>query len=371
MSESTSDLLFVTVPEQVAAGFDAFPLDPGIPLPVDTGGVGEDWDEGNLSWELVLAGIIKLLVQQPDHEDAEYYRALALAANPELIKELSEAGIAAVRQDNWELSQEVFGAMVALDPAGHAGRANLAALAEQRGDAAERHGDAQGAAAHYAAARDQYAELLSSGEELPAHIHLNAGAFFFKTGDYATAARQLEEVIARGTDAATEPQHVEIAQDILTQIEHQHLADRLFTDARRLITSGQEAAGIQKTQEFLETHPDSWRGWFLLGWAYRRRQEYAEARAAFERAIEHGGDAADLYNEHAICLIELGDGSGAERSLRRALELDPENLKIVSNFGVLELHRGNTARAREFFQSVLALDPDDAVAASYLRQLEE
>ncbi len=79
----------------------------------------------------------------------------------------------------------------------------------------------------------------------------------------------------------------------------------------------------------------------------------------------------DPLNELAICLMELGDLAAAERTLRAALAVEPENTKIISNLGVVAMRRERDEEARGFFRTVLELDPDDPVARRYLDSLEK
>jgi Flp pilus assembly protein TadD len=64
--------------------------------------------------------------------------------------------------------------------------------------------------------------------------------------------------------------------------------------------------------------------------------------------------------------MELGDLSGAGKELETALREDPENVKIISNLGVLAGKAGDREKAAAFFRTVLELAPDDPVARAYL-----
>jgi len=64
--------------------------------------------------------------------------------------------------------------------------------------------------------------------------------------------------------------------------------------------------------------------------------------------------------------MECGDLKGARRELEAALRLDPENIKIISNLGVLAVKSGNDVEAAAFFRAVHEIDPEDAIANKYL-----
>jgi Tfp pilus assembly protein PilF len=64
--------------------------------------------------------------------------------------------------------------------------------------------------------------------------------------------------------------------------------------------------------------------------------------------------------------MELGDYRAARRELETALREDPENVKIISNLGVLAKKQGDDEEAAGFFRAVLELEPEDPIAREYL-----
>jgi tetratricopeptide (TPR) repeat protein len=138
-----------------------------------------------------------------------------------------------------------------------------------------------------------------------------------------------------------------------------------YTEAYRLISDGDEEAGMGKLRKFLERHPDSWNGWFMLGWALRRLKRWKDAAACFHKSVEAGGLCPDTSNELAICLMEGGDYDGARRQLESALSEDAENTKLISNLAVLELRTGHEPEAAALFRRVLDIDPNDPIAARF------
>ena len=103
----------------------------------------------------------------------------------------------------------------------------------------------------------------------------------------------------------------------------------------------------------------------MLGWALRRLGRWEDGAAAFNKAIEFGGGNSDTRNELAICLMETGDYPGVRRELEIALREDTENVKIISNLGVLAMKNGDDDEAAAFFRTVLEFEPDDPVARQF------
>jgi cytochrome c-type biogenesis protein CcmH/NrfG len=124
-------------------------------------------------------------------------------------------------------------------------------------------------------------------------------------------------------------------------------------------------------RDFLERYPAVWNGWFVLGWALRRLERWADGTAALKKAVELGGGNADTRNELAICLMETGELAAARRELEAALPDDPENVKIISNLGVLALKNGRHEEAAAFFRTVLEIDPADPLAGEFLKREQQ
>jgi Flp pilus assembly protein TadD len=141
--------------------------------------------------------------------------------------------------------------------------------------------------------------------------------------------------------------------------------DTDYIEAYRLISGGTEEAGMEELRKFLERRPDSWNGWFMLGWALRRLKRWKDAAACFHKCMEAGGLCPDTSNELAICLMESGDYAGARRQLESTLSENAENTKLISNLAILELRTGRDAEAEALFRRVLELDPNDPIANKF------
>jgi Flp pilus assembly protein TadD len=152
----------------------------------------------------------------------------------------------------------------------------------------------------------------------------------------------------------------------LKEISDRGLDDEYFIKAHQLIQEGRTEEGLTFIRDFLERFPLVWNGWFILGWALRLLGRYGDAEAAFNKAIELGGENCDTLNELAICLMEKGDTEGARRKLEAALYYDTENVKIISNLGMLAAKSGDKEKAAAFFRTVLEIDSNDPVAKKYL-----
>ncbi|MCL2190509.1 MAG: tetratricopeptide repeat protein [Treponema sp.] len=371
-------LLFLSVPESLRGRISdlvgdsgGFSIDPDIPLPVEIpeGGITDAKAVlESLSWEMIVSGMLRVVAAGEARPDwIDYYRSFVLALRPAILGEFTEAAIIKARNGEFGLALEILDSLRGLFPGSPTVRLNRALVMEQRADFLERHGKPEAQAA-FGAARDAYEEAMSLEPPFP-DAWFNAGFFFLGRKDFVRARECLSLYAGRDGDEDPLPgddAKKRRARAVVREIDASGLEDESFREAYALVRDGKEEAGMQSVRGFIERRPEVWNGWFVLGWALRRLGRWADAAAAFERAIELGGGNSDTQNELAICLMETGDLKGARRLLESALRDDCENVKIISNLGVLAMKSGDGDQAAAFFRTVLELDPEDRLARSYL-----
>jgi Flp pilus assembly protein TadD len=350
-----------------------FDLDPAIPLPVDlapgesaeaAAGARRQAAEREISPEAIVSGMLKVLVYDPANPHADYYRRFVLAVRPEIRSEFTGAGIMTARNGKHELAIEVFRALEALFPEDAVTAMNLALVYDERSRVLERT-EVEGAAEEVRGlAFEAYKRALAIDPSEPS-IHYNLAIFYLHQQSFEKA-REHFEAFARLSD---DERRIREARRIIREIDDQGLADDLFRRSYDAIRMGREEEGVEGARSFIEGHPGVWKAWFLLGWGLRRLRRWEEARQAFLRAIELGGEQADALNELAICLMELGELAQSERMLRRALAVEPENVKVICNLGIVAERQGRREEALGYFRSALEIDPADPIADRWLREL--
>jgi tetratricopeptide (TPR) repeat protein len=368
-------IVFLPVPEslreEMKAFFhgdhaESFAIDPSIPLPVELE-EGEDSlaDLGErLSWEMILSGMIRIVASPlPDLKShgIDYYRAFVLAVKPDIYNEFTGAAIVKAKNGDFAMALEIILALEGLFPLIPEVALNKALILEDMSAELEKNGRTGEAEALYLRAAGAYQKVLSLEPVLPDAL-FNAGFFFMRRRDYGKARKCFSEYLPLAGD----PEKKEKAQSLVREIKSRALDDDSFLRALDFIQQGEEQKGLENIRDFLERRPLVWNGWFVLGWALRKLGRWQDGLESFQKALELGGGNSDTRNEMAICLMELGDLSGAGKELEIALREDPENVKIISNLGVLAGKAGDRQKAAAFFRTVLELAPDDPVARAWL-----
>lgn len=369
---------FITLPEGFELSKDAFPLDVTIPLPVqkkDNDAPGQ-FNPEELTQEQILAGILTVLAYDKHNQHLQYYRSIITKARPDIKKELSEAAILKVKNEDFDIAEEIFLALQGLDPEDKAITLNMALFFDQRADSYRRSGLTEDADAYDDEALNYYKEAMVAEPAIP-DAFFNAGFYYLKLRNYVEAKDAFETYLALTCDVADEDlgdngvYKKERAQEIIYNIKNQNMDDARFKAAYDLISSGQEEKGLDQIRMFLQNNPQVWNAWFMLGWGLRRTGRFEDGIAAFSKALEYGGDTtSDTYNEMAICYLETGNFAEAKKSLLQALSIEPESTKIISNLGYVALREGNIPEAQKYFTTVLEFDPDDKIAQLELSKLE-
>ncbi len=354
-------IVFISLPEELDKVIGDFAIDPSILMPVELLPGQDGWDTQDLSWEMIIAAMLKILVYQPDHEHTNYYRNFIFAAKPSIVEDLSASGIVKAQSRDFEIAEEIFKALVSLNSEDLHSMLNLALVYEEHSGVYEQAKRSQYAEEYRELAFGVYRKALSTASDNE-HVQFNAAHFFLKQRNFQKAREHFQMFL----DLSGDKKKREAVAEILNEITDQDKLDALFNEAYDFIRLGNEKEGIEKISEFLEKKPGVWNAWFLLGWAHRRLSEYSEGKAAFERALEIGPQQSDTLNELAICLLELEEYGNCRKILDKALKIEPENIKIMSNLGILALKEEKIDEAKGYFHSVLEIVPDDTIAQNYL-----
>jgi tetratricopeptide (TPR) repeat protein len=237
---------------------------------------------------------------------------------------------------------------------------------------------------------------------------VNLARLYRARKDAAAAGRLLESAVARGLDGA--PVYAALADlyESIGRVENAIPAMRLaverapgsedyrFRYALLLVNSQAPKAAVIRLQEALKLFPRSAKLWFALGLAYMTEHQSVEAAPALARAIELDPQAAPALAYLGLAHAEQGrydeavkfyeravavnpqlatvhylladillkqkpsDTAPPEKSLLRALELDPTLASARLALGKLYLRTERLDAAAEQLTRAAALDPNSA-----------
>jgi protein O-GlcNAc transferase len=102
---------------------------------------------------------------------------------------------------------------------------------------------------------------------------------------------------------------------------------------------------------------------FELGHALQSQGDYGGAIASYRSALQSQPESADAFNNLGNCYQGLGDLPQAEAAYRRSLALRPNHAGAMSNLGTVLQETGRVDEAVVLFRAAAELEPDAAAQA--------
>jgi len=107
--------------------------------------------------------------------------------------------------------------------------------------------------------------------------------------------------------------------------------------------------------------PQSSEAFIALGNWYRRSEDTQKAFQAYEQAMALGPNNANvLVNYGDLVLNEMSDPASAIELFRRAIELDPQNIRLKRQLAQALPWNGLTAEGIQIMEGIVAAQPDSA-----------
>ena len=122
-------------------------------------------------------------------------------------------------------------------------------------------------------------------------------------------------------------------------------------------------AMVDSLAQKMQQNPDDPRGWILLARSQNALGRFAEASAAFERAVALTPKDAQLLADYADASVmaQQGQFEGKPYALiKQALVLDPNHPKALALAGTAELRMGNRAASLKHWEKLKTVVPKDS-----------
>lgn len=129
------------------------------------------------------------------------------------------------------------------------------------------------------------------------------------------------------------------------------------------VTPEQIQAMVARLAERMKAEPDNAEGWSMLARSYFAMGRFDEAADAYSRLVKIVDGDAQVWTDYAdaVAMKQGRNLAGEpEQMLKRALELDPDNVKALALAGSAAMQRGDAAAARVHWERLLTLLPADS-----------
>jgi tetratricopeptide (TPR) repeat protein len=125
-----------------------------------------------------------------------------------------------------------------------------------------------------------------------------------------------------------------------------------FPAVEALVQQGRLEEAKIKMLEKLEGNPSSVEGYNLLGIIESQEQDYSNAFAAFQKALQLAPNSSKIHNNLGNVYLAQKKFDLAEKEFRTVLRLDPGNQDGNYNLGVLQMAKGSPSEAIPYFERV-------------------
>jgi cytochrome c-type biogenesis protein CcmH len=140
--------------------------------------------------------------------------------------------------------------------------------------------------------------------------------------------------------------------------------------AQAKVTPEQIEAMVAGLAARLRENPEDTEGWKMLGRSYAVLGRFADAVSAYAKAAQRAPRDAPMLADFADVLAMSRGGSlegEPEQLIRRALEIEPTNLKALALAGTAAYDRKDFKGAAGYWQRMLPLVPADSEDARVIR----
>jgi len=177
--------------------------------------------------------------------------------------------------------------------------------------------------------------------------------------DFALAHSYLGTLYYEKNDTARGEQHFVTAMKLLDRLT---LREQLGIRAEVEDFRGHREQAVQYYEAYLAQYPDDYPVLFRLGWVYMASlQQYDKAIEAFEKILKINPLNGAAYINLATCYKSMEQPQKALEYYQKAFQINPAEITetyVNQEYGALLLSMGNTAKAAETFQEMLAQPPD-------------
>lgn len=126
---------------------------------------------------------------------------------------------------------------------------------------------------------------------------------------------------------------------------------------------------LQKLEQKHADNPDG-RYFVPLATAYRKAGETDRAIALLRQGLEGNGEYLSAHIVLGRCLADKGENDAARDEFDYVLQLDPQNLVALRSLGEMAMASGDYTDARQRWEQLLGVDPMNEDARRALEKLE-
>ena len=218
-------------------------------------------------------------------------------------------------------------------------------------------GHARGGEVPITTSSEQPRELYLQGRELADTLRFTDARLYFLDAVSEDAGFRLAHLALFNSSPTTQEGFEALARAVEC-IEGLSDGERDMILAVESGAKGDRAAQLSHLSRLVEVYPVDKRAHNLLGNHYFNRQQFDEAIASYEQAVEIDPEFSSPYNGMGYALRGLGRYDEAAAALQKYIELIPDEPNPYDSYADLLMKMGRFEEAIENYEKALSLNPN-------------
>jgi tetratricopeptide (TPR) repeat protein len=120
---------------------------------------------------------------------------------------------------------------------------------------------------------------------------------------------------------------------------------------------GDDDKALEHYKKAAELKPEFFDAWLSVADIYGKRKEWADAEANMKKALDLKADPVVAFN-YSVYAQNAGDTAAAKEGYEKVVELDPNQALAYYQLGLIAVNEGENATAIAHFEKFLELEPN-------------
>ncbi len=359
------DIFFISMEGKKDYKIGNFTLREDISLPIYVVG-GKKITLEDINPENIIFGMIKVLIDDPDNDNVDYYRDFIFTVQPKIEERLLNTAGNAEHDEHFTEALEIYNVLNLLKNNSLKYIQHIAVCYDNYSNYMYSHGrDLEAGKLEDEAYK--YFKIIEDSPDKTEDSYYHLARFYLIRENYDKAVEYFKEFLNMSNDSQKKDEVMNALKDILNE----GLNDEDYLTAKEIIQADRDEEAFEFIDKHLVKFPDSWSAYYLKGIALRKIKKTPEAIGILEFALELNPDSSDVYNELGLCYMDLNIFHKSEYYFYKALKNAPDDIAIMHNLALCSYKRNDKKTALKYCEIILEFNPDDLEIKNIKKLMEE
>ncbi len=144
-----------------------------------------------------------------------------------------------------------------------------------------------------------------------------------------------------------------------------------FEEGYKLVLKGNVDKGLDILLPLLDVFKNWWKLFFVIGVAFRQKQEFEVAKRYFKNVVEINPVQLDAVNELAVCEMSTGNYENAVKYIDEGLKYNSNSHELYTNRAAANIYLKDINNAEKDIEKALEIEPNNEVANLLIEEIEK